>query len=152
MKQNLEPYEEQKLSGRRKSIPLLGPLLTSNKAWVRNPIGWALGVAFGAACVCLILVPAQLLPDYIALPMAFTVGMILWGFLIGPPKKRTRWFWTFSALLWGAGVCLVYADAFHQRHHVLSGWYWAGAGLQLLAAILLVIYYLTGRTRKRNNQ
>lgn len=124
----------------------------SNNACIRIPITWALAIAVAIGAAYLILIPTEFLPDYLALPIAFTLGMVLWGFLVGSPKNETRRLWTFSALLWGAAVCLVYADAFRQRHHVLIGWYWIGVGLQLLTAMLGIVYYLTDKVKKRKSQ
>jgi hypothetical protein len=134
----------------RPSLPERILLLISNSAWIRMPIAWALALVLAVGASYLILVPTAFLPDYIALPLTFALGMILWGLLIGFPKnkKATKRFWTFSALIWGGAVCLVYADALRQFHHILTGWYWIGVGLQLLAAILGVFYYLTDRAKK----
>src|SRR2546425_985641 len=110
----------------RPSLPERILLLISNNAWIRVPITWAFALALGVGVVYLILVPTAFLPDYIAPPLVFALGMILWGLLIGFPKnkKATKRFLTFSALIWGSGVCLVYADALRQFYHILTGWYW----------------------------
>ena len=51
-----------------------------------------------------ILLPATFLPEYIALPLAFALGMIPLGLLVRFPKKETSRFWALSALVWGGVV------------------------------------------------
>jgi len=76
--------------------------------------------------------------------------MTVWRFLVGFPKRETKRFWIFSALIWGGIVCLVYAESFRQHYHVLIGWYWIGVGLQLLTGILGVIFTRADKSKRHN--
>lgn len=122
---------------------------TSNNPCIRAPLRWAGGLVFGSVLIYLVLIPVQFLPDYIALPFTFALGMVLWGLLLGfrlkvTPKQKRR-FWSMSALLWGGGVCLVYAESLRQRYHVLVGWYWLGLGLQVITGLTALGWYFADK-------
>jgi hypothetical protein len=104
-----------------------------------------LALVLAVAASFVIVLPTKYLPDYIALPLVFALGMTVWALIFGFPKRASRRFWVFSALTWASAICLTYSDAFNQHNHALNGWYWVGIGLGGLDVVLGIAAYFRGK-------